>query len=287
MKKYLFLLVALFFVFHALAHAKGSVIPEDAKNRVAGGASAAAPVPHPATVSRANDSGLHTASSLHAAAAATPSAPVASQAAVSPAPSPADYLLHVPGQSQGPELYNGCEVTSVSMLLAAVGHPVSKMILADAVPKDPTPETVGENGLPVYWGNPENGFVGDITGASEPGYGVYHGPIAALINQFLPGRVDDMTGESLDAVLEHVAMGKPVVVWTTSDFQPVSGWVTWSSPSGPVRATFDEHVVLVVGYSPDTVYVNDPLDGSEAKAVPKRLFEETYDQLGRQAVSIQ
>ena len=38
---------------------------------------------------------------------------------------PKQVLIKVPAQSQLPQLKNGCEVTTLSMLLAAVGHPIN------------------------------------------------------------------------------------------------------------------------------------------------------------------
>ncbi|MDB5084955.1 MAG: hypothetical protein JWN30_1841 [Bacilli bacterium] len=192
--------------------------------------------------------------------------------------------LDVPSQAQDPELYNGCEVTSLSMLLSAAGHPVPKTVLADEVLKDPAPEEEDAAGDPVSWGNPNRGFVGDITG-ENPGYGVYHAPIASLVNEFMSGQANDLTGSSFDAVLQQVAAGKPVVVWTTVGFEPTTSWVTWQSPTGPVHATLEEHCVLLVGYDAGHVMINDPLDGTKDKAVDRDPFIAAWKQLGQQAIT--
>jgi uncharacterized protein YvpB len=192
--------------------------------------------------------------------------------------------LSVPAQLQGPELYNGCEVTSLSMLLSAAGHPVDKMTLADSVKKDPTPATYDSNNNITAWGDPNLGFVGDVTGGN-PGYGVYHGPVTQLLNSILPGRAQDLTGCTFDQVLARVASGHPVIAWTTDTFTPTSSWTTWQGPNGPVKATFDEHVVLIVGYDATHVYLNDPLDGTASKAVNRQSFLAAWQQLGNQAVT--
>ncbi|MCL6600278.1 MAG: C39 family peptidase, partial [Alicyclobacillus macrosporangiidus] len=87
--------------------------------------------------------------------------------------------------------------------------------------------------------------------------------------------------------LATVAHQTPVMVWTTADFQPTSDWVTWNSPDGPVRATFSEHVVLLVGYNSTQLFVNDPLDGAKAKPVNRQAFIAAWEQLGKQAVTIE
>lgn len=104
--------------------------------------------------------------------------------------------IHVSPQIQNPGLYNGCEVTSISMLLSAVGHPVDKFILANQIAKDFTPIQFNSQGGIASWGDPNCGFVGDITG-KRAGYGVYHRPVYNLLNQIVPGRAVDFTGSSL------------------------------------------------------------------------------------------
>jgi uncharacterized protein YvpB len=151
---------------------------------------------------------------------------------------PPSVSLDVPAQHQLPELLNGCEVTSLSMLLTAVGHPIDKLTLAKEEPVDPTPIVYGPDQSISFWGDPNKGFVGKEGGS--PGYGIYHGPIVALINQILPGKAVDLTGHSFTDLLGVVAHQRPVMVWTTADFQPTSDWVTWNSPDGPIHATFSE-----------------------------------------------
>ncbi|MFC4768011.1 C39 family peptidase [Effusibacillus consociatus] len=192
-------------------------------------------------------------------------------------------LIRVPAQSQA-ELYNGCEVTSLSMLLSAAGHPFDKNELAYWITKDGTPLQEDEDDTIISWGDPNSGFVGDITGES-PGYGVYHGPVAQLIDTLLSEGAEDLTGQPFDEVLSRVASGKPVLVWATVEFQPTSSWVKWTGPHGTVTATFDEHAVLLVGFDANHVYINDPQDGTAGKAVDRQSFIAAWEQLGKQAVT--
>lgn len=194
--------------------------------------------------------------------------------------------IDVEAMDQNPELYDGCEVTSLAMLLAFAGHPVSKLDLADQITKDDTPEVDDAAGNIVSWGDPNTGFVGDMTGANK-GYGVNHGPIFKLLNANFPNHALDLTGKPFDQVLLQVSSGKPVIAWTTVDFAPTSNWVSWQSKDGLVKATFDEHVVLIVGYNAAQILINDPLDGTAEKAVDRAQFIASWNQMGGQAVSIQ
>jgi uncharacterized protein YvpB len=171
------------------------------------------------------------------------------------------------------------------MLLAAVGHPVSKMVLAEKLPKDLTPRVLGPQGQIVSWGNPNVGFVGSIYVHAD-GFGVYHGPLARLVGRILPGHAVDLTGRPFRDILAWVARGTPVVVWTTVPFSPHVPWVTWQSPEGPVHTTLEEHAVLLVGYAPGRVYVNNPLNGRAAQSVPMGPFVASWVAMGRQAVSV-
>lgn len=171
------------------------------------------------------------------------------------------------------------------MLLTAVGHPVSNATLADEEPTDPTKLVLNPDKTIQFWGDPNKGFVGDVRGY---GYGIYHGPIVQLINRILPGRAKDLSGQSFSALLQALNTGTPVMVWTTSNFkaEPASQWMTWNSPDGPIHATMWEHAVLLVGYDVEHLYINDPLDGAQAKQVDRSSFIAAWEQMGQQAVTI-
>lgn len=93
-------------------------------------------------------------------------------------------MIDAPFVRQLPELPRGCEVTSLSMLLVHAGVKVDKMTLAREVKKDPTPYK--EKNGKIYFGNPHDGFVGDMYNFNNPGLGVYHGPIRELERNICP-----------------------------------------------------------------------------------------------------
>ncbi|SET55437.1 Uncharacterized protein YvpB [Salinibacillus kushneri] len=194
-------------------------------------------------------------------------------------------LLSAPLVSQMPELPRGCEVTALSMLLGHAGVNVDKMTLAEGIKRDSTPFT-RKNGQ-VQFGNPNDGFVGDMYSFDNPGLGVYHGPIADLGEKYLPGRIVDLTGKNFDTVLNQLDNGKPVWVLTTSWFShvPESYWETWNTPTGKVKVTYKMHSVLVTGYDNQYIYFNDPLANQKNRKVAKDSFIAGWNQMGNQAIT--
>jgi uncharacterized protein YvpB len=201
-------------------------------------------------------------------------------------PTTGSVLVDVPTQGQLPLLPNGCEVTSLSMLLTFAGHPADKLVLSRAQDTD--------LGQPVFsgrpgdfygisrWGDPNESFVGRVQGY---GYGIYHGPLARLLDRQLPGRSVDVTGRPFSEVLARLRAGAPTVLWTTTTFRPPTRWVTWATPNGPFRGTQVEHAVLLVGYASGRLVVNNPLSGRR-ESVAAGPFVASWQQMGRQALTV-
>ncbi|GEB78434.1 C39 family peptidase [Sporolactobacillus inulinus] len=193
-----------------------------------------------------------------------------------------DKKLTAPYASQRPELPNGCEITSLTMLLQSAGVKVDKMTLARQIKKVPF-----QSG--TYKGNPNEGFVGNMYHGtrSNPGLAVYHGPIADLARDYLGNRIIDMTGKPWSAVEKQIASGTPVWVITSINFVPVpdNAWQEWPTRQGTIRITFKEHSVLVTGFDSDHVYFNDPLAGAPGSKADKKAFIEAWTQFGNQAIA--
>ncbi|WP_319922087.1 C39 family peptidase [Neobacillus dielmonensis] len=187
----------------------------------------------------------------------------------------------VPLVQQLPELSRGCEVTSLTMMLQYAGVSVDKLTLAKEITSVPFRYQSGLKG------NPNEGFVGDIYSFNKSGYGVYHAPIAALAEKYLPGKIVDMTGQDIHSIYKSVEQGNPVWVITNSRFSklPESEFSTWNTPSGQVKITYREHSVLILGYDNNYVYVNDPLTEDPYKAISRESFEASWAQMGSQAIS--
>lgn len=192
-------------------------------------------------------------------------------------------VLDAPTIAQNPELQRGCEVTSLAMLFGYLGKPVDKLALASEVEK--VPFYAGGN----LRGNPNDGFVGDIYTFAQPGYGVYHAPVARLAEKHAPAHVDDITGGPVESVFARLDQQQPVVVIVNALFHELgaSEFQTWHTSSGDIRITMQEHSVLVVGYDSQHVFVNDPLDPeTKAKPLPREPFRAAWEQMGRQAIAI-
>jgi uncharacterized protein YvpB len=188
-------------------------------------------------------------------------------------------ITNVPKINQLPELPRGCEVTALAMLLQYAGVDVDKMTLASQIKKVP----FRSNG---YYGDPNDGFVGDMYDFSNPGYGVYHGPIAELASKYLPNQVIDLTGASFHDILYQVSEGRPVWVIENIQHDAVSDayWETWKTRHGTISITRKEHAVVITGYDANYVYLNDPLN--RVNKVSRNAFERAWNQMGNQAITI-
>lgn len=195
---------------------------------------------------------------------------------------PRKARLDAPFIRQKPELPNGCEVTSLAMLLNDAGLKADKMKLAAEIKKVPF-ESDG------FMGNPNEGFVGNMYHGdrSQPGYAVYHGPVADLASGYLGDRLIDFSGGEWSDVEKSLALDRPVWVITSIDFKPVpqAEWRDWRTRSGELRITFKEHSVLVTGYDEKYVYFNDPLASHPDSKAEKSAFVRAWEQFGNQAIS--
>lgn len=196
-----------------------------------------------------------------------------------------ESILEVPLILQNPELPRGCEVTSLAMLLQYAGIPVDKITLAKEIKKDPAPYKI-KNGK-ISFGNPYYGFVGNMYSLHEPGYGVYHGPIRQLMEEYLPGRTIDLTGCEFEDLLYFLSEKVPVWVVINSTFSELAPeeFLAWHTPTGVVQITYRQHSVLLTGFDREYVYFNDPLVNIANHKTNRESFKAAWEQLGKQAVT--
>ncbi|WP_353854492.1 C39 family peptidase [Bacillus sp. Bos-x628] len=189
-----------------------------------------------------------------------------------------DVILY--NQMDDPQLYNGCEVTSLAMLLHYSGYKqVTKNRLANEIERVPLNY---ENGLK---GDPHEGFVGDME--NGPGLGVYHEPIYQLAKKYAGRQAVDLTGKSVKkAIYQPLEKGYPVWVITTSTFQETDNMETWNTPNGKIDVSFNMHSVVITGYDDEHIYLNNPY-GQKNQQVDRDQFEASWKQMGSQAIIIQ
>ena len=194
-------------------------------------------------------------------------------------------LLDVPIVKQLPELPRGCEVTSLTMLLQYAGVDTDKMTLARQIKKNPA-KMQKINGQ-VHFGDPNDGFIGDMYNIHQPGLGVYHTPIKELAEHYLPGKIIDFTNGDFSQIKKYLSQNRPIWVIINTAYKKLdsSYFHTWETSNGEISVTYKEHSVVVTGYDQDFIYFNDPLTGHKNKKAPIADFEKAWVQMGRQAIT--
>lgn len=119
--------------------------------------------------------------------------------------------------------------------------------------------------------NPNTGFVGSPFVEDPNVYSaIYPAPLTTWGQAY--GNVQNISGSSMDDLINEVAEGNPVVAWVTINFQPVR-WGDW--PFG--AAVNNNHAVTLDGFDKtnDQVHVSDPISGSYW--LSRSTFETIYD----------
>ncbi|GAB6252126.1 C39 family peptidase [Bacillus cereus] len=190
--------------------------------------------------------------------------------------------LDVPLILQKPELMRGCEVTSLAMVLQFSGVHVDKMELASKIKSVP----FQRNGLK---GNMHKGFIGDMATFSKPGLGVYVEPILELAKEYVSEeKVKDLSHKEPQQIYEAIDGGQPVWVLTNARFKrlPDDEFYTWRTDTGEMKVTYHQHSVVVTDYDEQYVYINDPLKKEKHRAIDRNSFEQSWIQMGRQAMTV-
>lgn len=192
----------------------------------------------------------------------------------SPTPEPPPSSASVTGVRGYAQYYAlSCESRAAADLAAFFSLSISEIEFQAALPASDDPD-LGYVGSP--WGYP-----GQIPPYS---YGVHAAPVAALLRAYgLPAR--EQLGMSFETLQREIAAGRPVMVWVISGFY--SGYpVEYTVPSSGrvTRVAYNEHTVLVTGYSPTTVTVQD---GAWSYAVNLNQFLRSWSALGNMAITVE
>lgn len=188
----------------------------------------------------------------------------------------------VPLINQHPELPTGCELTALTMLLQYNGVNISKEQVAKEVARVPVPYS--SNGK-LYGGDPNKGFIGDPF--SKRGFGVYKDGLLPVIEKYLPGRSEDLSGGDFSQVYAALDEGKPVMLWCTIAMLNVDAKKSyWNTLEGKViEWKTPEHAMVAVGYDEEYIYLNDPYVGKERK-YKKQVVINRWSDMGKQAIAI-
>jgi len=185
--------------------------------------------------------------------------------------------LNVTPVLQLPELPTGCEITSLATVLNYYGYDISKTQLADEY------LDCGKVGQT----DPDEKFIGSPY--DEHSYGCYSNVIADAARDFsimnnCNFKIYNLNGLSLDELYEYIEDGSPVIVWATIDLKETYRNITWDVDGKEIAWRANEHCMVLIGYDKDndTCIVSDPLKG--ITEYPKELFNQRYEELGKQAV---
>lgn len=191
-----------------------------------------------------------------------------------------EQKLDVPLENQMPDLPNGCEVTSLSMLMNYYGIKVNKNELAENIQHVDFFTDGGK-----YRGNPNQGFVGHMSIANA-GWCVYNGPLYNVARKYTT-HIENITGSDFLSLLKLVSNGHPVLIITTTTFTRVNDMQTWDTNTGKVNVTPSSHACVITGYSKPkkVIYVNNPY-GYKNQPVNWKNLQASYNQQGRQALYI-
>lgn len=177
---------------------------------------------------------------------------------------------HVRELLQLPEFPSGCEPTSLTIVLRAMGYDVDIEDMFE-----------GYVSLDATWTD-STSFLGD----PYEGGGCFPPVIANAANDFLSDHGStatamDITGSTFDEVLAIADAGMPVILWTTmyQEEPSFSG-----QEIGPYEWYTNEHCVVVYGSEGDEVLVSDPLDGLVKR--DRAYFSALFETCGSMAVVI-
>lgn len=198
--------------------------------------------------------------------------------------------LEVEGILQEPELPNGCEATSLAILLNHYGYRADKIDIADnyLVKEDFWAGEWGE----MYGPDPEAAYPG-APGPDMLGYYCYPGVIIETAGSYIeahqgPHAAEDLSGATTRRLRGLLDEGVPVIVWCTTDLLPRRTTVQFhwyfSQGAEPYYPYVNMHAMVLTGYDSQYYYFCDPLD--EHNKVARTTFDDNYIEVGRRAVAL-
>lgn len=178
---------------------------------------------------------------------------------------------------QNPELPTGCEITALTIVLNYLGYDVDKLTMADDfLDKGKVGET-----------SPYKAFVGNPR--DENSCGAFAPVLVNSARKYLASKDSDMnvynvTGADYNELVEYVDQGHPVLVWETMWMAKPHDAAEWHVDGETIVWKSHEHAMVLIGYTPDTYIMADPLRG--IYEYDKDVVEERYKDMGKHAIVI-
>ena len=227
---------------------------------------------------------------------AVPSDPIPTEAVpVTPDPTEAVPSRYLPGSDstvnliyQDPELPNGCEITSLAILLDWAGYPIDKVELSDYwLPKQGFYRSDGV----LHGADPNEAYAGDPASASS-GWYCFEGPILAAGNAYLSDQDSYLYAASLSGLTQEelefwMDAGVPLAVWVTLDYSAprTRESASWILPDGAEYVPYRNlHCVVLAGWDGDDYRIANPIKGWQT--ISPDAFWSCFDAMGRRAVAV-
>lgn len=203
--------------------------------------------------------------------------------------------IHLPviPVSQLPELPNGCEATSLAMVLTYYGFTIDKQEAASTVlPREDCRLVGGVRHGP----SPAERYIGDPA-TSKGGYYCFppvvaQGAASYLAEQGLEARyqIRDISGLAQEELEQLVSQGVPLIVWAAKEYAPAPLYSNtgWYLPEGDFYRPFSNlHCMVLVGYTPTEFIFCDPLASENYTYVDKKTFMLSHLAMGSMALAIE
>lgn len=214
--------------------------------------------------------------------------PAESDPAVSRLPAePMPQLVPVLLISQNPELPNGCEATSLAMLLSCTGTAADKMdVLENYLPKQSITWINGVRCGP----DPQAAYAGNAA-VKGGGWYCFETPVIQAGDVWLkvkkqPYQMKNLTCLSQEELEQYLAQQIPVVVWATLHCQlPHVSSYPWTLSDGTTYYPYTNlHCFVLTGFADGKYYAADPIYGWQA--LSPSVFWQAFDSMGRRAVTL-
>ncbi len=181
---------------------------------------------------------------------------------------PVNVQLPVSNIMQNPDLPNGCEVTSLTIVMNYKGYAVDKCDMSD-------------NYLPKWGdlsGDPEYYYLRE---PRSNGFYCYATAICTTIDNYNNANETsieyaNLTGSDVSALYEQIDNGNPCVVW---------GTLRWNNPVKYSNGLYGNlHCMVLSGYTDTTVTITDPIYGDTV--IDRAKFERVWAAMGSRAVVV-